>query len=92
MNPINTTVLIVMALFILEGCSSGNRCRKIVTEKCTSCHSIDTSCQQEEKSRKYWEVTVDQMIRLNASISDKEKKKLVRCLGKSRNLSELCEK
>lgn len=92
MNPINTTVLIVMALFILGGCSSGDRCRKIVTEKCTSCHSIKKSCKQEGKGKKYWEVTVAQMIRLNASISDKEKKKLVRCLGNSKNLSELCEK
>ena len=92
MNHINTIVLIVMSLFILGGCSSGDRCRKIVTAKCTSCHSIKNSCKQEGKSKKYWKVTVDQMIRLNASISDKEKKKLVSCLGNSKNLRELCDK
>ncbi len=93
MNPINTTVFIVMALFVLGGCTSGEKCSKMVREKCTSCHSIKKSCAQVGKSKKYWEATVNQMIRLNAPISGKEKKTLVRCLGNSQKyLNELCEK
>ncbi|MBL4903471.1 hypothetical protein JYT85_01105 [Desulfocapsa sp. AH-315-G09] len=92
MNYTRSIVLTTLALLVLQGCSTGDKCRQIVETKCTSCHSIKKSCDQVGKSKQYWGTTVDQMIRLNARISDGEKKKLVKCLGNSSTLMELCEK
>jgi len=82
----------MISFFALVGCSTDKKCTKLVQMKCGSCHSIKKICKQVGKSKKYWEATVDQMIRLNASIADSEKKTLVKCLGNSsKNLSDLCE-
>jgi hypothetical protein len=81
-----------MVLLLLQGCSTQKECQQLIESKCVSCHSIQKSCEQLGKSKQYWESTVDHMIRLNVSISDSEKKKLVRCLrNSSKNLRELCE-
>jgi hypothetical protein len=92
MKPVYLTTLVIISFFALVGCSTEKKCTKLVQMKCGSCHSIKNTCEQVGKSKEYWETTVDQMIRLNASISDSEKKTLVRCLGNSsKNLSGLCE-
>ncbi len=86
------SILVAMTLLILGGCSTGKKCRQIVEKKCSSCHSIKKSCKQVDKSKQYWETTVNQMIRLNASITDSEKKTIIKCLSNSKNLDKLCEK
>ncbi len=87
-----SSVVIVVALLVLTGCSTGEECSQLVVEKCSSCHSIKKTCSQDGKDKKYWEATVDQMIRLMAPISEKEKRDLVKCLSKSsKRLNTLCE-
>ena len=82
-----------IALFLLPGltgCSTGESCVKVVQSKCTSCHSLNKTCDQSEKSKKYWRRIIDQMNRMNASVSAEQKEIIAKCLGNSNSFKATC--
>ncbi len=84
MNVANVTILVMMGLVLITGgCSSGDGCRQIVEEKCSSCHSIQKSCDATGRSKAYWSRTVDHMIQMRAPLNDGERDAVVNCLAKT---------
>lgn len=84
MNIASVASLVMMGLVLVTGgCSSGEGCREIIEEKCSSCHSVQKTCDEGERNKAYWNRTVDHMIQMRAPLTEGEREKVVNCLVKT---------
>ncbi len=90
MSAVRIFFIVLLLLPGLTGCSTGESCIKSIQSECTSCHSLNKTCDQNDKSRKYWRRIIDQMNRMNASVSREQKEIIAKCLAKSDSFNATC--
>lgn len=85
-------LFVVFVFSGITGCSAPSEdCLQIVRNKCISCHGMEHTCREENKSIEYWENIINDMNNFGAYISRKERKIIVGCLEDVETFNEICK-